>query len=90
MVCLPNMTVYKFNTFDMNFIQNEHVKLNETRLDVQGQLNIYLSNTLDILGHLTSKLQETLTTACTCSMNSIKSLKTQRNTHKHIEPHLDI
>ena len=61
----PNIIFYKFNTSHMNFIQNEDVKLDETRLDVQGQLKTYLSNTLDVLGRLTSKIHETLTTAYT-------------------------
>ena len=32
----PNTIVYKFNTSHMTFIQNKHVKLDETHLDVQG------------------------------------------------------
>ena len=55
----PNTTFYKLNTYHMNLIQNEHVKLDETRLDVQGQLKTYLSNVMDVLGHLSSKLHET-------------------------------
>ena len=47
----------------MNLIQNEHIKLDETHLDVQGHFKAYLSNVLNVLGHLTSKIQETLNTA---------------------------
>ena len=50
---------YKFNTSQMNFIQNEHIKLDETRLDVQSHFKAYLLNIMDVLGHLTSKLHET-------------------------------
>ena len=71
-----NTTFYKFNTYHMNFIENEHVKLDETRLNVQGLLKPYLSNALDVLGHLTSKLQKTLKTAYTCHINLINNLKT--------------
>ena len=59
----PNMIFYKFETFHMNFIQNEHIKLADSRLNVNGRLKAYLSNALDVLGHLTSKLHETLKTA---------------------------
>ena len=57
--------VYKFNTYHMNFIQNEHVKLNKTILDIKGRLKEYLSNALDVLGRLTSKLHKSLTTTYT-------------------------
>ena len=40
----PNMIIYKFNTSNMNFIQNERVKLDETRLDVQSQLKTYFEH----------------------------------------------
>ena len=81
------MISYKFNTYHMNFIQNEYVKLDETFLGVQGRLNAYLSNALDVLGCLTSKLHATSTTNYTYYINSIKNLKKPWNTHKHIEPH---
>ena len=72
----PIIIVHNFNTSHMNFIQNEHVKHKETGLDVQGRLKAYLSNALDVLGHLTSKFHETLNTTYTCYINSIKNLKT--------------
>ena len=43
----------------MNFTQNEHVKLNETCLDTQGHFEEHLSNIMNVLGNLTSKLYET-------------------------------
>ena len=55
----PNMTVYKFITSHMNFIQNEDVKLNEICLHTQGCFKLTLSNVMDILGRLTYKLHET-------------------------------
>ena len=58
----PNILVYDFSTSHMNFIQNEHVKLNETGIDTQGRFKRKLSNVIDVLGRLTSKLQETLHT----------------------------
>ena len=57
-----NTIVYKFNTYHVNLIQKEHVKLDETFLAVQDRLKAYLWNTLDVLGRLTSKLNETLDT----------------------------
>ena len=70
------MIVYNFNTSNMNFIQNEHVKLNQTLLDVQGRLKAYLSNIFDVLGQLTSKHLETLNTKYKCYNKSFKNLKT--------------
>ena len=61
----PNTTLFNFNTSHINFIQNKYVKLDETRLDVQGRLKAYLSKALDVLGRSTSKLHENLTTAYT-------------------------
>ena len=55
----PNMIVYDFNTSQMNFIRNEHVKLDETCLDTQGNFKAHLSNIMYVLGRLTSKLHET-------------------------------
>ena len=40
----PNINVYDINTCNMNFIQNEHVKLDETFLDTQGLFKAYLLN----------------------------------------------
>ena len=40
----------------MNFMYKEHVKLNETCLDTQGHFKAHLSNIMDVLGRLTSKL----------------------------------
>ena len=62
-------------------------KTRETRLDVQGHFNAYLSNVVDVLTRLTFKFHQTLNTAGTCYINSIKNLKTPSNTHKHIGPH---
>ena len=83
----PNTIIYKFNTSQMNFIQNEHVKLDETFLDVQGRLKAYLSNALDIFGYLTSKHHKTLNNAYKYYIKSINNIKTPWTTHKHIEPH---
>ena len=41
--------LYKFNTSDRNFIQNKHIKIDETRLDVQGHFKAYLLNVMDVL-----------------------------------------
>ena len=79
----PNMILYEFITLHLNFIQKEHVKFNETCLNVQGRLKTYLSNTLDVLGHLTSKLHENLTTSYKCYINSFKDLIFSLITHKH-------
>ena len=67
---LPNFSnpitiFYKLNTSHMNFIQNKHVEFDETCLDVQRHFKAYLSNVMDILGNLTSKLYETLKTVYT-------------------------
>ena len=67
---------YKFNTSHMNFIQNEHIKFDKIRLDVQGHFKAYLLNVMDVLGHLTSKIHKNLKTDCKCYINSIKNLKT--------------
>ena len=77
------MILYKFNTYHINFIQNEHVRFNKTFLNIQGRLKAYLSNTLDVLGRLTSKLIETLTTAYKWYINSFKNLK---KIIKHLPP----
>ena len=54
-----NMIVYDFITSNMNFTQNEHVKLDERCLDTQGRFKVTLSNIMDVLGHFTSKIYET-------------------------------
>ena len=42
----------------MSFIQNKHVKLDETYIYTQGHFKENFSNAMDILGRLTSKLHE--------------------------------
>ena len=42
----------------MNFIQNKHVKLDETCLDTKDHLKANLSNVMDVHGCLTSKLHK--------------------------------
>ena len=79
----PNKTLYNFNTYHINFFLNEHIKLDETSLDVQSRLKAYLSNPLDVLGRLTSKLIETLNTAYKWYINSFKNLK---KIIKHLQP----
>ena len=54
-----NMIEYNFRTYHMNFNQNKHVKLDEIYIDTQGRLKANLSNVMDVLGSLTSKLHET-------------------------------
>ena len=54
-----NIIVYEFDTSHINVIQNEHVKLDETCLDTRGHFQARLSNIMDVLGRLTSKLNET-------------------------------
>ena len=44
----PNMLVYEFRTTHMNFIQNKHVKLEETYIDTQGRFKANLSNVMDV------------------------------------------
>ena len=72
----PNTIVYEINISHITFIQNKHVKLNETCLDTQGHFKAHLSNIMNVLGRLTSKLHETQHTAYTCYNNSFKDLKT--------------
>ena len=55
----PNMFLYEFRTYHINFIQNKHVKLDETCIETQGRFKANLSNVMDVLGCLTSKLHET-------------------------------
>ena len=47
----------------MNFIHNERVKLDETCIDAKGCFQANLSNVMNILLRLTSKLHKTLHTA---------------------------
>ena len=51
----PKMILYKFITSHINFIENEHVRLNETCLDTQGHFKENLLNIMNIPGLLTSK-----------------------------------
>ena len=51
-----NMILYVFITSYMIFIQNEHVKLNETYLDTQGHFKEELSNVTDVLWGLPPNL----------------------------------
>ena len=44
-----NMIVYEFNTSRINFFQNKHVKLDETRLGTLGHFMAYFSIVMDIL-----------------------------------------
>ena len=53
------MFVYEFKNYQINFILNKHVKLDETYIDTQGHFKANLSNIMDVLGLLTSKLYET-------------------------------
>ena len=43
----------------MNFIQNEHIKLDETCIYTQGYYKANLSNVMDVLGSLNFKLHDT-------------------------------
>ena len=54
-----NMFLYEFRISHMNFNQNEHVKLDKTCLDTQGNFNAHLSNVMDVLECLTSELHKT-------------------------------
>ena len=60
----------------MNFTQNKHVKLNETCLDTQGHFKAHLSNVMNVLGYLTSKLHENCHTTYIHHINSFKDLMT--------------
>ena len=55
----PNILLYDFITYHMNFIQKEHVKLDETCIDARGRLKANLPNVMNVVGHLTSKLNKT-------------------------------
>ena len=43
----PKILVQVFRTSHMNFIQNEHVKFDETCLDTQGHFKVNMSNVMD-------------------------------------------
>ena len=43
----PNIILHEIITSKMNFIQNEHVKREETFLDTQGRFKANLSNVMD-------------------------------------------
>ena len=77
--CLPGRFQSKYyciqvRTSHINFIQNKHVKLDKTCLDTQGCFKANLSNVMDIVGRLTSKLHETCHTAYIHYNNSFKDL----------------
>ena len=55
----PNIIYITLGNLYMNFIQKEHVKLNEIYQDTQGHFKANLSNVVDVLGRVTSKLHET-------------------------------
>ena len=46
----PNKTLYEFMNSYMNFIKNEHVKLDETCIDTQGCFKAKHLNVMDVLG----------------------------------------
>ena len=68
--------MYEFKTYKNNFIENEHVKLDEACLDTQSQFKVYLSIVMDVLGHLTSKLLKTQHNAYKYYNNTFKDLIT--------------
>ena len=76
----PHMIFYELRTSQTIFIQNELVKVEENRPDVQGWLKAYLSNALDVLFCLTSKLNKIKHTACTYYIKSINEHRTSFNT----------
>ena len=72
----------------MSFIQNKHIKLDETCIGTQCCFKENLSNVMDVLGRLTSKLYENLHTSDLHHNKSFKDLITSRTTYKHIKPHM--
>ena len=58
-VSKPNILVYKFVSYNIIFIMNEHVKPDKTCIDTQGHFKVNLSNVMDVLRRLISKLQKT-------------------------------
>ena len=54
------MFVYDLTICHINFIQNKHAKLDETHQGTQVHFKANLSNVMEILGRMTSKLHETL------------------------------
>ena len=55
----PNTIFYEFRTYHMSLLKNKHVKHDETYIDTQGRFKAIVSNIMDILGRLTSKLHKT-------------------------------
>ena len=68
------MIFYDFRTYHMNFIQKKHRKLDETCLGTQGHFKAHVSNVMEVLGRLTSKLHETTHTTYKCYKKSLKDL----------------
>ena len=58
----PNIIVFDFRISYINFIKNEHIKLDETCQDTQGHFKANLLNVTDVIGCLISKLHETCKT----------------------------
>ena len=87
-VSIPNMILYDFSTYNMNFTQNKHIKLNETCLDTQGYFKAHLPNDMDVLGRLSSKHHETWHTSNILYNNTFNDLKTSWITHTDIEPQM--
>ena len=79
--------------FSMSLALLKLISLEKTRKNLWNMLNTqvfkeHLSNVMEVLGRLTSKLHETWHTAYVWYKNSFKNLKTSWITHKHIEPHI--
>ena len=87
-VSTPNMCVYLFRTYHMSFIQNKHVKHDETYIVTQRCFKTSLSNDVNIFGRLTSKLNETWETDFKHLIKSFKNHIRSWITHKHIKPHM--
>ena len=58
-----NYVFYVLGTPHINFNKNEHVKLTQTFQDTQVLSKAYLPNVMDVIGHLTSKINQTIHTA---------------------------
>ena len=87
-VYTSNMFIFKFSTYNMIFIVNEHIKSDETYFGTKGHFKENLSNIMDILGRLTSKLHKTWRTFFKNHINSFKNHISTFITHKHIKPHM--
>ena len=59
MFITPNMLIYDFRTSNINFIQNEQVKLDETYLDTHGSFKANILNVMDVVGRFASKSHNT-------------------------------